>query len=269
MSTLDTLDLAIAPSFKDELVGMLREYSDNRPRSRQTRIGPSEIGHPCDRRMAMRLAGVEGIKSGGDPLPSTIGSWAHAGMEEMLTGYNKRHGERFLIEQKVYPLHPAPAYGGTMDCYDLRNDAVIDWKFAGAAKMTAVRRDSHPGEVYRIQSHIYGLGCERTLGLSPKTVHVAFWPRAGFSTGAVDWSEPYDRDLAIRAIERLDSLLIMADDLKVEQHPDRFAVFPIEPLQCEYCPFFSPSPTSPTECGGPPAAQIRKFDGTVIRPTTE
>ncbi|MFT4202167.1 PD-(D/E)XK nuclease family protein [Gordonia sp. (in: high G+C Gram-positive bacteria)] len=249
--SLDALDAAIAPTFKDELIGMLREFSDSRPRSLQTRLGPSELGHPCDKKMALALADAPRCNaSAGDPLPSLLGSAGHSLMEQALAAYNETYGQRFLIEQKVSPLHPAEAFAGTMDCYDLHDDAVIDWKFAGARKMTDVRRDNDPGILYRTQAHVYALGCERTLGVEPKKVRIVFLPRAGFSTGAVVWEESYDRDRAEAAIDRVQALLLMVDDLRAVEHPERFDLFPTTPLQCEYCPFHRPQPTGPHECAG-------------------
>ena len=53
------LDMTVAaPSgvtFKDELVAMLAHHSANQPRSQQRRLGPSEVGHPCTRKLAYGL----------------------------------------------------------------------------------------------------------------------------------------------------------------------------------------------------------------------
>lgn len=162
------LDMTVAaPSgvtFKDELVAMLAHHSANQPRSQQRRLGPSEVGHPCTRKLAYGLTLAPRCNDhAGDPLPSMVGTGAHAQMEDVLAGYNEWHGQRFLIENRV---EPTPGFTGTMDAYDLRDHAVIDWKFPGTTKMSTVRRDQHPGILYEVQAHLYGLGALRA-GLTP------------------------------------------------------------------------------------------------------
>lgn len=243
----DVLDLAIGPTFKDELIAMLREHSALAPRSQQQALGPSEIGHPCDRKLALGLTGAPKHNSDpGDPLPSMAGTKLHEGMEEMLRGYNERNGTRFLVEQRVYP---APGFGGTMDAFDLRTGTVIDWKFPGASRMTAYRKSSDPGVIYRTQAHLYGLGATN-MGLDVNRVRLVFLPRGGFSTGAHVWEEPYDEALARAALERMWGLIGMSADLKVDELPERYGLFPISPLMCEYCPFFAREPDAPTQCAG-------------------
>lgn len=234
-------------AFKGELIAMLREFSASKPRSQQQALGPSEIGHPCDRRLALGLVREERCNdSAGDPLPSIVGTGAHAQMEDMLRWYNATHGARFLIEQRVYP---APGFGGTMDAYDMHEAAVVDWKFPGATKMTNVRKDDDPGVVYATQAHLYGLGAEN-MGLPVRTVRIVALPRGGFSTGAHVWERPYDRALAQAALDRMWSTMVMAHDLDVGEHPERYDLFPTTPHMCEYCPFFAAKPRGPYQCGG-------------------
>lgn len=236
-----------ATKLKGELIGLLREYSANQPRSLQQAIGPSEVGHPCDRRIALQVFGSPQCnRHAGDPLPSLVGTSAHSMMEEVLRRYNAEHGPRFLIEQRVYPAH---GFGGTMDAYDAATNTVIDWKFPGQTKMTKVRRDEHPGVVYETQAHLYGLGAAR-MGLPVKHVAIAFLPRAGFTTGMHIWHAAYDEQVAQAALDRMWSLIALGADLAVDEHPERFGLFPTTPFMCEYCPFFRPNPTGPHECRG-------------------
>lgn len=245
------LDMTVAaPSgvtFKDELVAMLAHHSANQPRSQQRRLGPSEVGHPCTRKLAYGLTLAPRCNDhAGDPLPSMVGTGAHAQMEDVLAGYNEWHGQRFLIENRV---EPTPGFTGTMDAYDLRDHAVIDWKFPGTTKMSTVRRDQHPGILYEVQAHLYGLGALRA-GLTPRIVRIAFIPRAGFSTNTYVWEVPWNSEIAMAAINRMTSTIAMAADLQVDRHPDRYAVFPATPFQCDYCPWHHLKPAGPYECAG-------------------
>ncbi|MFN8054319.1 hypothetical protein [uncultured Gordonia sp.] len=245
------LDMTVAaPSgvtFKDELVAMLAHHSANQPRSQQRRLGPSEVGHPCTRKLAYGLTLAPRCNDhAGDPLPSMVGTGAHAQMEDVLAGYNEWHGQRFLIENRV---EPTPGFTGTMDAYDLRDHAVIDWKFPGTTKMSTVRRDQHPGILYEVQAHLYGLGALRA-GLTPRIVRIAFIPRAGFSTNTYVWEVPWNPEIAMAAINRMTSTIAMAADLQVDRHPDRYAVFPATPFQCDYCPWHHLKPAGPYECAG-------------------
>ena len=245
------LDMTVAaPSgvtFKDELVAMLAHHSANQPRSQQRRLGPAEVGHPCTRKLAYGLTLAPRCNDhAGDPLPSMVGTGAHAQMEDVLAGYNEWHGQRFLIENRV---EPTPGFTGTMDAYDLRDHAVIDWKFPGTTKMSTVRRDQHPGILYEVQAHLYGLGALRA-GLTPRIVRIAFIPRAGFSTNTYVWEVPWNSEIAMAAINRMTSTIAMAADLQVDRHPDRYAVFPATPFQCDYCPWHHLKPAGPYECAG-------------------
>jgi hypothetical protein len=68
-----------------QLTGAVRAYSANRPRSLQRRIGPSEVGSPCTRRLGYKLAGVEPVNtSGGDPWASFVGTATHAELEQVF-----------------------------------------------------------------------------------------------------------------------------------------------------------------------------------------
>ena len=58
--------------------------ASNAPRSRQREIGPSEVGEPCLRRLAYKVAGTEPTNDGGDPWRPVVGTAAHAWLADSL-----------------------------------------------------------------------------------------------------------------------------------------------------------------------------------------
>ncbi len=64
------------------LEAMLDEYQNNTPRSLQVELGPSEIGDPCGRRIALKLANPR--KQAGLKWGALLGLFGHAGVEEAV-----------------------------------------------------------------------------------------------------------------------------------------------------------------------------------------
>jgi hypothetical protein len=66
-----------------DLMDAIRHKITHHPRSLQKRIGPSEIGNPCDRRIGYKLLG-QPENPRGDAWKPTIGTAVHAWLEEAL-----------------------------------------------------------------------------------------------------------------------------------------------------------------------------------------
>jgi hypothetical protein len=66
-----------ADTLRRDLMTVIHARNDATPRHRQTELGVSDVSHPCHRRLAYALAGVEPSNPPFDPLPSIIGSAAH------------------------------------------------------------------------------------------------------------------------------------------------------------------------------------------------
>ena len=67
-----------ATALKHELSQVILWNEHNAPRSLQRAIGPSELGDPCDRKLAYRIAGIEPVNFG-DPWPAIVGTSIHDG----------------------------------------------------------------------------------------------------------------------------------------------------------------------------------------------
>lgn len=232
-----------------DLKRLIRHGYENIPRHTQRELGPSQIGHECPRHLALAtIAPEEGVRRFDDPLPSLTGTAIHSLIEGFVPAFNAMIGyERFISERKVFMRE---GFGGTADLYDRDTETVIDWKNPSPDR--AKKYIKNPGNVYRKQAHLYGLGYERE-GFAVKNVAVCLLPRGGQLRHAKLWSEPYDRQLALDTMKRYDQILVLADELDVEHHPERFGIFPAIPSEenCEFCPFFSPKPDgNPYRCAG-------------------
>jgi hypothetical protein len=216
------------------------------PRHVQTDLGPSEIGETCTRKLAQNAFHQRKINEG-DPLPSIIGTAAHKWMDEACTEWNEHLGRiRFIPEPKVWVTDGI--YGHT-DCYDLDTGSVIDWKFPGVAILKGYKENG-PSHLYRAQAHLYGLAWRR-LGLPVNEVVIVFFPRGGLLSGMHIWSEPFNPDIAEKALERYYRVVELGVALDVEHHPERFKFFEAVPGQyCQFCPWWKPGPDTGTGCPG-------------------
>jgi hypothetical protein len=245
------LDLDAIPAIDllDDLKAMITAQSKAAPRSLQRSLGPSEVGHPCSRKLALSLTGEERSNPEGDPLPSIVGTAAHAWLEQMARDENERLGRvRWLPEQRVTVR---TGLSGTCDLYDVDTATVIDWKLPGTSRMSHYRKHG-PSRQYEVQAHLYGRGYQN-MGFPVERVAIAFLPRGGLlrgKHGAHVWTAAYDDDLVTETIDRLDAITLAIHDLQVDVKPEHYALIPSTPTDCEYCPFWAPNPSSPTQCGG-------------------
>lgn len=258
MTTID--DVAPTPLdmdiVRDELLWVITDAITNHPRSLQKRIGPSEIGIPCARRIGYKLAGVEPVNVGRVPWKPTIGTAVHSWLEEVFKTVNTRlgtetsNGPRFLLEHRVNIGEIlGEAITGSCDVYDSVTFTVIDWKIVGAEALAKYRANG-PGEQYRTQAHAYGRGWTRR-GRRVDNVAVFFLPRDRELDKAHFWHERYDEQVAIDALTRVEGIA----QLVSAAGPAALPLLPTTEAWCRYCPHFLPASTDiPTACPGHPAA---------------
>jgi len=212
-----------------------RKSVDNR--SAQTTLGPSEIGTPCDRRLAMALMGVPPVNPGGDGWAAFVGTCTHAGMAEVYTFADAGTG-RYAVELPVF-LGVPTVPRGTTDLLDRRDGTIIDWKVMGKYSLDKFKKEG-PSDTYRTQAHVYGLGAERG-GEKVRNVAIVGLPRAGSSLDEMHiWTEPYDRKLALDALARVERI---ANDVQAQSGGDTPADIMYLARQfpagddCRYCAF--------------------------------
>lgn len=195
----------------EELRHFITDAIVNAPRSLQRRIGPSEIGEPCKRRLILKLAGT--IPPEREPAwKPFVGTAIHAQLEQIMTRANDTlwsDAPRFLTEQRVSVGEiMGEEITGSTDLFDTATLTVVDWKSCGPNRMKHYRRHG-ASETYRAQGHLYGRGWQRA-GYAVRNVMIVFLPRDGELREAFQWSEPYNEQVATAALDRANGLAHLA-----------------------------------------------------------
>lgn len=250
MTTTEDFFTAVEPDAGDalraDLIAMIKDRDNATPRHLQRELGPSEIGHPCMRRMAYGLMGVEKTNPSFDPLPSIIGTATHKWLESAAAHANEVLGRtRWSAEVRV---NITSWLSGSCDLYDHDTATVIDYKVPGTNRIAKYKKDG-PGPVYRTQGHLYGVGFVNA-GLPVRRVAIMFLPRGGTLAGSHLWSEDFDPAIAQEAIDRRNQAAVLLNDFGVENNPDRYEWFTRSGPDCMFCPWFSVNPSGPLQCGG-------------------
>ncbi len=254
---------------KAELVDVITTAIANNPRSLQRRIGPSEIGSPCQRRIGYKLAGIRPV-NGSSAWRPTVGTAVHTWLETVFTEANRAWREdgghdttRWLVEHKV-SIGEIPGLGalvaddhdddeirGRCDLYDRVTATSIDWKVVGPATLKRVKT-GHLDHKYRVQGHAYGYGWTRR-GQPVDTVAVMFLPANGELAQAHLWAEPYDQavvDTALTNVATVTAALTAFGPQRV------LPVLATADDHCDFCPYRLAAATNVAEaCPGHPPMQ--------------
>ena len=262
------------PSTVTELRQVLIDYDASRPRSMQKRLGPSELGTPCQQQMARKLAGAPRRPVDAPTWAPFQGTAVHAEMENVVAFWNTQLGrERWLAEDdlEVDPgLPDVDGIRGHGDAFDRDHGMVVDWKHVGTTALNKLRTAKRMGKPtaeqvspeYRVQGHLYGLGHERK-GRDVRHVRLVLLARSWQYDDSEEWTEAYDPDIAYLAIDRYYATVQLLLDLDVANHPAFIAAVPATPSadSCKWCPFHRPGqPAGWDGCAGDQAAQERRVD---------
>lgn len=228
-----------------ELEQILLRYEADQPRTRQTALGPSEVGVECQRALAYRLLNTPTRPDPRLPWAPLIGTAVHATIAEALEADNKRLGrQRWLVENRV---HPADDLSGSCDAYDSDHALVCDWKLLGDKSLARL-----PGNMsleYEVQAHLYGLGYERA-GHEVKWVRICLLTRASHDfRQSREWTRPYDRGLAERALARVAETRRLITSLSLAEGEAGWAEVPAAASKpCQWCRYFREG-SAPTRAG--------------------
>ena len=226
-----------AARLKRDLTKIIMWTERDSPRSRQRAIGPSELGDPCDRRIAYKLTGTDPVNRSGDPWPAVVGTAIHNWLEVAVTQYQKVHGyQGWIVEQRVAPDN---LVSGRSDLFHVPSGTVVDYKTASSDKIRKLHRGEAPSSAYITQINLYGLGHERA-GREVHSVALVYYPRSGWLNDAFVWHAPYDRGIAMGALDRLYAIGFKLLDLDIRNHPEKIVEIPATGGDnCVWCPMFS------------------------------
>lgn len=216
-----------------DYLGVIEDAITNHPRSLQKRIGPSEIAHPCARRIGYKLAGTPEGNVGDIAWLPTIGTGVHTWLEDAFTEANRDREIRWLTEARVSVGEILGAdITGSCDLYDRATATVIDHKIVGPSTLKKYRSKG-PGDQYRGQIHLYGRGYTRR-GLPVDRVMIAFLPRNSALSDAYLWHEPYDEQIALDALQRVEGIALTVQALGAAAP----AALPTADAYCQRCPWY-------------------------------
>lgn len=222
----------------DEIMHFIRHAITDHPRSAQKRIGPSEIGLECTRRLAHKLAGHDEPERV-TPWKPTVGTAIHTWLEGVFADANRSlwtDTPRFLLERRVNVGEiNGVTITGSCDFFDTATGIVNDWKTCGKTRLQTYKRKG-PGGQYRTQAHLYGRGWQRA-GHTVNHVMITFLPRDGELSDTHLWHEPYDETIAIAALDRATGITQLIDTVGIDTVLDMYP-----PCDDEWCPWCATRP---------------------------
>lgn len=224
-----------------------RDTSDNR--GAQAHLGPSEVGTPCDRRLAMSILRVPPVNPAGDGWAAFVGTAVHAALADMFVWAGHSSG-RFAVELGLL-FDSTVMPRGTGDLLDRTLCILADHKIMGDYSLKKLAQKG-PSDTYRVQVNLYAHAA-RQMGEKVDTVAIIGWPRERPSLDDLYvWTEPFNGEVVDTALNRL-AWLQEAVGLMSAEYPtalEAAAQFSTE-NDCRYCPFHAPGDNNMTRgCPG-------------------
>lgn len=274
---------AWAQRYSQELREVVIRYADRLPRNMQRHLGPSELGHLCDRQLIGKMAGVS-LGSGGtnhmhDPWASIVGTAIHAFLEQAFAWEAQRlinevqatvppnqvinidASIRWFTEKRVTPdPGTASPHPGTADLYDAQSKTLSDHKCQSEGIRDKLRRNGPPHH-YFMQMLLYAVGYMHE-GFDVQRICLVSWPRTKSTMDDMYvWEHVItDEDIAsvIDLIKKTEVREALAK-LVVSNELDFFEI-PATPSEddCQYCPFFRPDAATNPNVKGCPGTAVRR-----------
>jgi hypothetical protein len=246
---------------KARLMEVIKWADANSDRTLQVGLGPSELGENCERQLAYRIAGVQGVNKYMDPWKAIVGTAIHSWLEDAVNSYQRAHGLHEFMTETVIPIDEMVT--GHSDLF-WRN-SVWDYKSKGKDKLKQLKLHG-PTDKEIDQIQLYGLGQERA-GRKVEYVGIIGLPRDGWLEDIVVWADKYDRRYAESVLQR--PYLIALNLL--EQQPIDWESVPAAPSRlCGFCPFYRGGrPADSTGCPGDSQSRLDKAAEGLIIPKEE
>ena len=206
---------------KEFLLEVLHQKDANKSRSKQTQVGPSEIGG-CRRKVWYRLNAQPETNFELKKLAAIMGTAIHSEIEKSIEAIDPK-GEKYWVETEV-------EYGGIKAHIDLfipGTGDVVDWKTVKVKNLSYF-----PSMQQRWQVQVYGYLLEKSGKAKVKNVNLVAIARDGDEGDVRLHSEPYDEAMALEALAWLEEV--------------KGSVTPPSPEKDEnfckhYCQFYDPS----------------------------
>ena len=178
-----------------ELISALRDKDAGRARSKQTQVGPSELGS-CARKVWYRLQGQEPTNENELKLAAIMGTAIHTEIEAALRKKDPE-GKTFILESEV-------AYGDMkahVDCYLPEEQMIVDWKTVKSKTL-----GYFPSRQQRWQVQVYGYLMIHGAKKPVKKVALVAISRDGDERDVIMHEEPYDESIALEALSWLEAI---------------------------------------------------------------
>lgn len=200
---------ADATGLRSEIIHTIKNFANNAPRSLQRAVGPSQVGTPCTRQLGYLMSDVEPSRDVHDPWPSILGTATHAWLADAFMHANNVARQQGLPTPWHLERRVDVGFGlrGSCDCFHEPSGTVLDWKILGDTQYRKYA-SGEMSETYRKQSHLYGLGYVRA-GYTVTTVAIGMFGRAKRLSDLHIWSEPFDIELALRALDRMRKVQVL------------------------------------------------------------
>lgn len=203
-------------------------------RDKQTKIGPSGIGDPCDYCLAMSLLGGQFQDKNPWWMGAKIGTYMHKGLELEIDKHVHTPTEPKFnalkdasTEQRLF-ITNLEGYGNIYGNSDLRltSGNLIDWKSSTKDKIKKYKVNGVPTQ-YIVQQQLYGYGWNQVEPGAVERLSLVFIARDGSGDNDVlVHSFDYSPDIVEFALKRLRDtwtyLQSGGDTDKLESHEDCF-----------------------------------------------
>lgn len=254
-----------AQRYAQELREAVLEYADRLPRNTQRHLGPSELGHHCDRQLVGKMAGVTFGHGGNrlhDSWPSIVGTALHSFMDDAFKWHSQWKSQgRWISEQRVCPdpgaVSPHP---GTADLFDTMTATLGDHKMQSEAIRTRLRRHGPPYHYY-VQMLLYALGYMHK-GFDVQRIVLISWPRTQSTLNDMYvWEKPLTIS-DLREVEQVLAKTVIREQLAkfIIDGSMSFWDVPAIPSEddCQYCPFYNPAAMGEGTNQGCPGTSLRR-----------